>query len=121
MSQKLAVSLILLWETDAFLVNGNNPTQPSSSSVSMVMNESRRNWFFRLTAASPLSFLPQQAQAKDELFRSNPLTNSVFEQVRFSGSIEFRVLTSYCIPLIFAHLKSQTFHTLQWLFHFQFT
>jgi hypothetical protein len=107
MSLKLfhAVFLILLWvwEGDAFLVNSNgnsnNHMSASQSSLAMVMIESRRNWFVRLTAASPLSFLPQQAQARDELFRSNPLTNSVLEQVLYDCTVCNRhmlLLTVFC-------------------------
>jgi hypothetical protein len=47
---------------------------------------SRRGWLLGVTAASPALLLSQQAQAKDEIFKPNPLTNGLLEQVRFIHS-----------------------------------
>ena len=44
---------------------------------------SRRSLLAGMTAAAPAFLLSPQAQAKDEIFKPNPLTNPVLEQVRF--------------------------------------
>jgi hypothetical protein len=82
MPLKLAVSLLFLWDNTAAFVNSNH-SQRCPTSLAMV-KDSRRSWLLRVTTASSFLFLPGQAQAKDEIFRSNLLTNPVLEQVRFS-------------------------------------
>jgi hypothetical protein len=43
---------------------------------------SRRSLLAGMTAAAPAFLLSPQAQAKDEIFKPNPLTNPVLEQIR---------------------------------------
>lgn len=81
MPLKLAVSLLLLWDTAAFVFSNHSQRSPISLAM---LNDSRRSWLLRMTTSSSFLFLPGQAQAKDEIFRPNFLTNPVLEQVRFS-------------------------------------
>lgn len=72
---------------------------------------SRRALLAGIMAASPVLLLSQQAQAKDELFKGNPLTNSVLEQVCFGRMFERYPQRSdaVCAPTftnIYAHMTS---------------
>lgn len=50
-------------------------------SSALAFTISRRALIAGATAAAPALLLSQQALAKDEVFKANPLTNGVLEQV----------------------------------------
>jgi hypothetical protein len=80
-----------LLSSGALAFIGNNDWQRRcesrpASSLELQMTTghvSRRSLLAGMTAAAPAFLLSQQAQAKDEIFKPNPLTNPVLEQVRF--------------------------------------
>lgn len=86
---KLIVCLILLSSAFAFIGNSDSrrcsslELQMKSTIISQGDVVSRRALLTGMTAAVPAFLISQQAQAKDEIFKANPLTNSVLEQVRF--------------------------------------
>ena len=85
---KLIVCLILLSSAFAFIGSSDSRRCSSlelqmKSTISPDDVVSRRALLTGMTAAVPAFLVSQQAQAKDEIFKANPLTNSVLEQVRF--------------------------------------
>jgi len=58
------------------------PSRTDKNVVELVGATSRRNIFSMLIGAPLIVLIPQQVEAKDELFKTNPLTNGVLEQVR---------------------------------------
>jgi hypothetical protein len=80
---KLICYSLLLSTSSSFVGNiGSQRVESSCSELAMAPTQnSRRALLTSIMAASPVLMLSQQAQAKDELFKGNPLTNSVLEQV----------------------------------------
>lgn len=81
---KLFVCLLLLSSAVAFISN-NDSRRCSLLELQMTNTNhanSRRALLAGMTAAAPVFLLSPQAQAKDEIFKANPLTNGVLEQVR---------------------------------------
>ena len=64
-----------------------------------VLNPSRRMVLGGITGAVQLTWMAKDAQARDELFRPNPLTNPVLEQVGVGERMATCWFVAFCISL----------------------